>query len=324
MKAPAFYNSKLVGTLRHPDVDTAVRAGHALRLPAWTSDRLKIMLLNVDPQLGFIEKGRPLAVPGAIEDTRRTIEWIYRNIERLTYIATSMDCHLPFQIFFPSWWIDTKTGQLLNGFDFTSVTLANLLAKKIKPIFDFDYDYAPGKKMKWSEYYLTELEKPLPVWPFFKKNLAVWPFHTPLGAPESAVEPSLFEAIWFHAGARSSQPHFEIKGSVPQTENYSIMEVEVPYSGDKNAGINKDFLNLLQNYDLIYIAGQAKSHCVYETIVSIVRYFGAKAPEVLSRIRILEDCTSPVGGFEDMADQAFKELSAKYGLKLVKSTDPIG
>lgn len=318
MKTPAFYDPKLVGTLRHPDVNTALRAGRATRLSPWTVDKLKVMLLNVDPELGFIEPGRPLAVPGAVEDTRRTVEWIYRNIERLTYIASSLDCHLPFQIFFPSWWTDSKTGELLNAFDFTSVNVANLKADKIKPIFDFDYEYAPGKKMKWSEYYLTELEKN------HKKTLAVWPFHTPLGAPESAIEPSLFEAIWFHAGARSSQPHFEIKGSVPQTENYSIMEVEVPYSGDKNAGINTDFLNLLQKFDLIYIAGQAKSHCVYETILSIVRYFGTKAPEVLSRIRILIDCTSPVGGFEDMAEQAFSELSAQYGLKLVKSTDPIG
>jgi nicotinamidase/pyrazinamidase len=276
------------------------------------------MLLLVDDQLGFIEKDRPLAVPGAIDDTRRTIEWIFRNIERLSYIAASLDSHLPFQIFFPSWWIDAATGELLNAFDFTSVTLANLLTKKIKPIFDFDYEYEPGKKMKWSEYYLTELEKN------HKKQLAVWPYHPPLGAPEHAIEPSLMEAIYFHAGARSSQPHFEIKGSVPQTENYSIMEVEVPYSGNKNAGINNDFLNLLQNFDLIYIAGQAKSHCVLETINSIVHFFGTKAPEVLSRVRILTDCMSPVGGFETMSDQAFADLTSKNGLKLVKSTDPIG
>ncbi len=324
MKAPTFYDPKTVGTLRHANAEAAYRAGYATHLSSWTNDKLKVMLLLVDDQLGFIEPGRPLAVTGAVEDTRRTIDWIYRNLERLTYIAASLDSHLPIQIFLPSWWIDTSTGDLVNSFNFNLVNLANLKAKKIKPIFDFDYEYAPGKKMKWSEYYLMSLEKTPPNPLYVKKALAVWPFHTPLAAPEHALEPSLFEAIYFHSGARSSQPHFEIKGSVPQTENYSIMEVEVPYSGDKNAGINTDFLNLLQKYDLIYIAGQAKSHCVYETILSIVRYFGAKAPEVLSRIRILEDCTSPVGGFEDMAEQAFTELSKQYGLKLVKSTDPIG
>ncbi|HOX96601.1 MAG TPA: hypothetical protein PLI45_04450 [Candidatus Woesebacteria bacterium] len=318
MKNPSFYHPELVGILRHPELEKAYLAGHATKLPNFTKDKMKVMLLLVDAQIGFIEPGRPLAVPGAVADTQRTIEWIYRNVENLTYIAASLDSHLPLQIFFPSWWIDTSTGELVNSFNFTLVTLANLKDGKVKPIFDFDYEYAPGKKMKWSEYYLTTLEQNS------KKTLAVWPFHTPLGAPEHALEPSLMEAIYFHSGARVSQPHFEIKGSVPQTENYSIMEPEVPYSGDKNAGINSDFLNLLQKYDLIYIAGQAKSHCVYETIVSIIRYFGSKAPEVLSRIRILEDCTSPVGSFEDMANQAFAEFSTKHGLKLVKSTDPIG
>lgn len=318
MKNPSFYDPSVIGTLRHPDLDTALRAGRATRLTPWSSDKLKIMLLLVDNQLGFIEKGRPLAVPGAVEDTRRVIEWIFSNLEKLSFIAASLDSHLPFQIFFPSWWIDTATGELLSSFNFTSGTLANLKAGKIKPIFDFNYEYAPGKKMMWSEYYLTELEKN------HKKTLAIWPFHTPLGAPEHAIEPSLMEAIYYHAGARSSQPHIEIKGSVPQTENYSIMEVEVPYSGNKAAGINADFLGLLQNYDLIYIAGQASSHCVPETIASIVRFFGSKAPEVLSRIRILTDCMSPVAGFEDMAKQMFDEFSTQNGLKLVKSTDPIG
>ena len=40
-------------------------------------------------------------MPGALGDIRRTIEFIYRNAERITHISCSLDSHLPRQIFTP-------------------------------------------------------------------------------------------------------------------------------------------------------------------------------------------------------------------------------
>ncbi len=321
-----FYDAKLVGTLRYPDLKMAKAYGRSLKLRNYTIDKQRVMLLLVDPQLGFIAKGRDLCVPGAIEDVIRIVDWILKNMAKITRIAVSMDSHLPFQIFFPDWWVDDK-GQPLN--DFTVVTLEDLKTKKVKPIFDFPYEYEKGKSMPWSEYYLTMLEQfgkktSVGGGDFEKKNLMVWANHCMLGTPEQAIEPTLYEAIFAHAIARKSQPKFKVKGAVEVSENYSIVEGEVEFSGDKDSGLDEDFLVDLKSFDLIYIGGEASSHCVLETIYSIIRYFKDDAPEVLSRVRILEDCTSPVGGFEDMAKQAFEALSSVYGLKLVKSTDPIG
>lgn len=315
MNKPPFYNSKTVGKLRHPDVETAIAFGNAQNMAPFNPNNLKVALLLVDPQMGFIEEGRELCVAGAIDDTRRTIEWIYRNMEKLDYIATSLDTHLPYQIFYMSWWTYADGSPVKKWSD---ITRENVVSKTIKPLFDFQYEYAKGKTMKWSEYYTLKLAENA------KKYLKIWPYHTMLGTPEHAVEPTLYEAIMVHSGARKSQPYFEIKGDVIYAENYSVVETEVEYSGDEKSGLNEPFLNMLEKYQYLYIAGQAKSHCVYETIVSIVNYFGPKAPEVLSRIRILVDCMSPVGGYEQMADEAFAVLVRDYGLKMVKSTDPIG
>lgn len=318
MNAFSKFDEKMVGSLFHPRVDEAMYEGRMTGLPDYSQDVLKVMLLLVDPQVGFIHKGRPLCVPGAIEDTIRICKWIYKYIAQLTYIGTSLDTHLPFQIFFPSWFCK-EDGSPLDPF--TTVTSKDL-NKTVFPVFDFEYSYAPGKTMMWSEYYLTQLGKN--AGKFTKKDLMIWPYHTMLGTPEHAVEPSLMEAIYFHSAARSSQPLFLIKGNVPSTEHYSPLEPEVLVPSHPNGGLSKETLKKIEEHDLIYIAGQAKSHCVYELIVSIVKYFGAKAPEVLKRIRILEDCMSPVSGFEDMADQAFAQLKKEYGLKMVKSSDPIG
>jgi nicotinamidase-related amidase len=147
-----------------------------------------------------------------------------------------------------------------------------------------------------------------------------------IGAPGNAIVPSLFEAIIFHGAARHTQPRFLVKGSIPQTENYSILEPEVKIANHPLGGLNTDFLDELAKNDLIYVAGQAKSHCVLETMRSITGYFKDQS-EVLKKIRFLMDCTSSVQhpeiDFETIANEELKRME-KLGIQLVQSTDPIG
>lgn len=314
------YQPSRVGTLFVPQAARAMVEGKALQLPPYAADKTKVFLLLVDAQVDFIHSDGALSVPGAIDDTRRTIDWIYANLRHLTTIAASLDTHLPFQIFHPAWWED-KNGK--NPDPFTQITLESYLNKTWRSRVKLPYEDANGNIVDWNQYYLEQLETQA------KKTLMIWPYHCLFGTPGQGIEPSLLEAIMFHSGARYTQPQFLPKGTIPQTENYSILEPEVKVSTDPNGGLNTSFLDILSANDLIYIAGQAKSHCVYETINSIVKYFTDKqAKDVLKRIRILEDCTSPVwdpqGSFKSFADQAFFDLANKHGLKLVKSTDPLG
>lgn len=79
-------------------------------------------------------------------------------------------------------------------------------------------------------------------------------------------------------------------------------------------------LDTLQNYDKIFIAGEAASHCVMETVRQIGKRY-ATQPEITSKITVLKDCTSPIKGWEQRTKDAFDELERTYGIKFANSTD---
>ena len=239
MPFPPFYDSSQVGRLYPPDTAAAIAAGQAAGLrPAALDDR-RILLLLVDAQVDFIHVDGALAVPGAVDDTRRTIEWLYRNIEAVTAVAASLDSHIPLQIFYPTWWANPQ-GE--HPTPFTPISSADVRQGRWRPLQD------PA----WSIAYVEKLEQQA------KKVLMIWPYHTMIGTPGQAITPALYEAIAYHAGARQTQPTFLTKGSIARTEHYSIVEPEVKVPEQPQGDINRAFLDMLKAYDLIYIAGQAK------------------------------------------------------------------
>ncbi len=149
----------------------------------------------------------------------------------------------------------------------------------------------------------------------------IWPFHTMIGTPGHAITPVLSEAISYHSAARRSQPRYIIKGTLAQTEYYSLLEPEVKVEREPGGQLNQDLLDWIMAFDRIYIAGQAKSHCVLETLNSIARY----SPDQLGKLHLLTDCTSSVQhpeiDFESLAQEALAALS-KRGLVLQDSTQP--
>jgi nicotinamidase-related amidase len=160
---------------------------------------------------------------------------------------------------------------------------------------------------------------------FSKKELMIWPYHTLIGTPGHALTPALYEAIAYHSAARQSQPIFLEKGTIPETEYYSILEPEVKVPDHPLGTLNVPFLDMLAGYDRVYIAGEAKSHCVLETVTSIMRYF-ADRPGVISKIRLLQDCMSSVAhptiDFDTLANRSLAVFKAK-GLQMVDSGEPI-
>jgi hypothetical protein len=61
---------------------------------------------------------------------------------------------------------------------------------------------------------------------------------------------------------------------------------------------------------------------VLETMNSVLRHFSTQ-PEVIRRLRFLEDCTSSITGFEKETEARIQQFGAQ-GVRLVRSTDPIG
>ncbi len=304
---PTFYNPAKVSQLYLPEMAQAATAGQGAGFSSANQDKQRVMLLLVDPQIDFIFTEGTLSVPGAIEDTRRTIEWIYRNAGQLTSVAASLDSHTVFQIFYPTWW---GNDQGEHPAPFTQITTDDIHKGVWRPLVE----------PVWSLQYVEKLEKG------GKYSLMIWPYHTMIGTPGNALVPALSEAIMYHAAARHAQPTWLLKGSIPQTENYSILEPEVKVATHPLGGLNSAFLDLLAKYDLVYVAGQAKSHCVLSTMRSIMQYF-ARQPQVIAKLRFLMDCTSsvyhPQIDFDTLANTELTEM-AKQGMRLVKSTDSIG
>src|SRR3954452_8193330 len=88
---------------------------HALKPAA--SDETRVHLLLIDVQKDFCFPEGTLYVAGrsgtgAVDDSRRIAEFVYRNLGSLTDITTTLDTHLAYQIFFPSFWLD-KSDQAL-------------------------------------------------------------------------------------------------------------------------------------------------------------------------------------------------------------------
>jgi nicotinamidase-related amidase len=141
---------------------------------------------------------------------------------------------------------------------------------------------------------------------------------------------SLFEeAIFFHDIARTDQAHFNIKGNNPLTEHYSAIGPEVldGPSGERIASKSAAFLRLMQEYDAVVIAGQAKSHCVAWTIADLLADINVHQPELAHKVYLLEDCTSPVVvpgviDYTETADTAFANFVAA-GMHLVRSDQPM-
>ena len=79
---------------------------------------------------------------------------------------------------------------------------------------------------------------------------------------------------------------------------------------------NTDITKSLDLFDVIYIAGQAESHCVANSLKQIMEL----APNIAKKFVVLEDTMSPVPGFEDLANPIYekaREMGVKFETTLV-------
>jgi nicotinamidase-related amidase len=319
MPLPAFYDPARNGDIwiERADVVAAEAAVYRERFgvePAST-DRERIAAFGIDCQVGFCTPGASLFVPGAVEDTTRVIDFLYRHLNRITGLSFSLDTHRVFQIFHPAFWMDEK-GK--HPAPMTTITHDDVRAGRFTPIAHPKEALEYTKKLEATGRYV----------------LTIWPYHTLLGGLSHALVPSLMELSLFHALVRKSQTHFETKGTHAMTENYSVLSPEVKELGGANVGgFNASFFRMLSSYDRIYVFGQAKSHCVLSTLKDLQNEIEATDPSLINKIYILEDCMSPVPApplsplppsldFPRIANDAMAAFQAA-GMHIVKSTDGI-
>ena len=292
-------NTNAIGKAENPiTLNQLLKRANDEQLIPSRQNRERVLFIGIDVQQDFMEKGA-LGVPGAHGDVERMTRFIYENMDAISNIAVSIDTHTPYQIFHPCWWIDEQGS---NPAPYTTVTLADLDSGKwkavINPIASRDY--------------VGHLEQD------GKKTLCIWPYHCIQGTVGCALENQFANMVYFHSVAKKAIVQRLVKGQDPLSEMYGVIKPEY----DTKGYINLDFLNKLEQYDKIVIAGEAKSHCVLESIQQILEYYENR-PEITRKIYILEDCMSPIPGFEKVTDSAFETFKRKYQVAIAKSTDKI-
>jgi len=302
-----------------------------------SDDDFKICLIAVDVQNTFCIPGFELFVGGrsgmgAVDDNLRLSQFIYRNLHRITEIVPTMDTHQSIQIFHSIFFVNDKAE---HPAPYTQISVDDI--KEGKWRFNKKLDHNLSYSTEYIEqhllHYTEELKKS------GKYDLTIWPYHAMLGGIGHALVSSIEEAIFFHAIARFSQPDIHVKGDHPLTEHYSVLRPEVSTGPDgeplsqrseslfqKSAGSEAIYQKLI-DFDLVIIAGQAKSHCVAWTIADLLNIVMKRDEKLVEKIYLLEDCTSSVVvpdviDYTAEADQAFKEFS-DAGMNIVRSTEPI-
>ena len=335
---PSFFDPKRAADWHYrPDADALATAAAAWReqhhLAPAAADARRVHLLLIDVQKDFCFPEGTLYVAGrsgtgAIDDSRRIAELVYRNLGAITEITTTFDTHLAYQIFFASFWLD-KDDRPLSAF--RTITAAQVASGEVHPNPAMA-KWLCGGNYAWlckqALHYCEELERA------GKYQLYLWPPHCLLGSDGHALAGVIHEARLFHAYARVAQTNVEVKGGNPLTENYSVLRPEVlsRFDGGALAQRNTQFVQTLLAADAVVIAGQAASHCVKSTIDDLLSEIAAQDPALAKKVYLVTDCMSAVtvpdgkGGLSaDFTPDAERALAkfADAGMHLVTSTDPI-
>lgn len=331
---PSFYISKKVKEI-YP-VPYRLREMQAIlwrekyNLQPASEDKKRICLLLIDNQNTFCLPGFELFVGGitgrgAIDDSDRLCRFIYHNMDVITEIIPTLDTHYAIQIFHSIFWIN-DAGKMPAPYTIISADDVRKGVWKVNPaIANILDDECKGVDIQeYALHYVETLEAD------GKYMLIIWPYHGMLGSIGQAQVSAIHEALFFHSIARNSRIGYEIKGQNMLTEKYSVLKHEVNTLPDGRIFTKKNLalIKKLLGYDMVIIAGEAKSHCVASTIRDLSDEIKMiNNPALAKKIYLLTDCTSSVympGGidFPTMADQMYLEFE-KEGMHLVESTDEI-
>ncbi|MFH1098783.1 MAG: nicotinamidase [Candidatus Uhrbacteria bacterium] len=340
---PSFYDAKHAREWGYrPDLQKVFEAAMDYRRrfgvkPA-ASARARVHVVGIDDQKDFGLPEGSLYVAGrngtgAMDDSARFVEFMYREVGVITDVSMTMDTHFLFQIFFASFWQDehgepltphtlvvVENGRLVNkGLDGKTLHESVLPRPAVASMLGIDY----GWLTKQVKFYCEELAKG------GKYVLYLWPYHCVLGTDGHALVGVIAEAQAFFSFLRERQSLIEVKGGNPLTENYSVLRPEVLPRWDGKGAIgqrNTAFIETLMASDVVVFGGQAASHCVKSSIEDFLGEILAKDPALAKKVYILEDCMSavvvPGADFTPQAEAALQKFR-DAGMHVVKSTTPI-
>lgn len=276
-----------------------------------------IQLLIIDPQNDFCDlpqgwqpsdpltgqrRAPALPVKGAHADMQRLGQMIDAGKAGISDIIVTLDSHHRLDVAHPLFWVAADGGDVS---PFTSIT-----AQQVR---DGLYRPRRAEVLPRVQAYLDELEAR------GRYTLMIWPVHCEIGTWGHNVHAEVLAACnrWEEANWTAVKQVY--KGTNPWTEHYSAMQAEVPDADDPDTQLNQALIAQLDQADVLLIAGEASSHCVKATTEHIVDNLPSGQ---LSKIVLLTDCMSPVGGFEAQAE-GFLTAMRDRGVRLTTSQEAL-
>jgi nicotinamidase-related amidase len=260
-------------------------------------------LLIIDAQYDFCHPEGALYVPGAADDIKRLAAFIRKNAEKIDHITVTLDTHPVHDISHPQFWMDNQGN---SPAPFTQITLAEVQEGK----------WVARNHLKEALQYLTELEAQ-GEFPHF-----IWPEHCLQGSRGNALDDTLMEALldWGRSGPGKTGNDYriEIKGTNPFTEHFGIFKAQVPLPHAPETQLNRSLINTLQQYDQVYLAGEAQSHCVATSLKQAMDY----APDLAAKMVILSDAMSDVAGLGHLGLPIY-EAARRLGIRFTTTEQKI-
>lgn len=258
----------------------------------------KNALLIIDPQNSFCNPGDSngnnkgsLYVNGADKDMKRLANWIRKNKQAINYMAITIDSHQPNDIAHPNFWQD-KDGNF--PAPFTVIKSKDVENGVWTPRFD------PKRCLEYLKKLETNGEYPH----------LIWPVHCVIGSESAAIYQPLMDAIleWTVQGKFYQTV---TKGTYPFSEHFGAFKAQIPDVDRPETQLNQGLIKTLETYQNVYLAGEAKSHCVANSLKQILD----EAPSLATKFIILQDAMSNVTGFETIADPIYnkaKQMGVKF------------
>lgn len=252
--------------------------------------------LIIDAQFDFCHPDGALFVPGAEADIERIVTLIRRFSAQIDHIVVTLDTHHVLDIAHPLFW-SNPAGQ--HPDPFTPISAAAVEAGEWTPRF------APEKALR----YLLDLEAD------GQFQHLIWPEHCLIGSRGAALHDTLLTALRTWTQQRDRDYQAVQKGLYPLSEHFGVFRAQVPDPTVPETQLNTSLIADLESFDTVYLMGEAKSHCVANSLNQLLDF----APGLVPKLVVVSDCMSDVTGLGYLADPIYARARAQ-GVRFTEST----
>lgn len=261
---------------------------------------MKIHLLAIDCQQDFANPRGSLFVPGADKDMERLAKFINRMEKKLDDIHVTLDSHKVMQVFHSAFWINSKGEHPAH---YTIISVDDVK----KGVWRATITSCQKRATEYVEALASKGKYPL----------MIWPYHCLISSIGHSLVPAVSDAIIRWEKNRYAMANYCVKGDFYLSEHYGALEAEVPAPEEPSTMLNTGLVSVLQQADVLLIAGEALSHCVKATVEQVAAAFGE---ENIKKFVLLEDCCSNVASFEQLGKDFVKDMT-KRGMQITTTTE---